>query len=158
MANGVESWPVASSEEDKLADYHDDNEGSGALNELSGYMYLDPEWKRYMLDDLHQTLDDTFIRSSQTAPPEDIQQLRQRLDNANNHFRRKAAEVIVDEEAVSLLARLCQESSLEIRNLEICHHGLALSRLSAANFCEISSNVIYITSSGHSFIESIDQG
>lgn len=83
--------------------------------------------------------------------------LRQRLTNANNHFRRKAAEVLGDEDAVMLLANLYQQSSINRGDLDVCPRGLALAKLTAANFCEIGATVVYITEAGQSFIESLDQ-
>ena len=83
--------------------------------------------------------------------------LRQRLNNANNLFRRKAAEVLGDEDAVMLLADLYQQSSINRGDLDVCPRGLALAKLTAAHFCEIGANVVYITEAGQSFIESVDQ-
>ena len=83
--------------------------------------------------------------------------LRHRLNNANNHFRRKAAEVLGDEDAVVLLADLYEQSSIGLSDFDTCQHGIALARLTAANFCEVGANVIYITEAGQSFIESLDQ-
>ena len=83
--------------------------------------------------------------------------LRNRLDNANNLFRRKAADVLGDEDAVLLLANLYEHSSINLTEFDTCQHGIALARLTAANFCEIGANVIYITEAGQNFIESLDQ-
>lgn len=88
---------------------------------------------------------------------ESTESLRHRLDNANNHFRRKAADVLGDEDAVVLLAEIYQMASIRIRDFDSCQHGIALAKLTAANFCEIGANLIYITEAGQSFIESINQ-
>ena len=85
------------------------------------------------------------------------EKLRNRLDNANNHFRRKAADVLGDEDAVLLLANLYEQSSINLTDFDTCQHGITLARLTAANFCEIGANVIYITEAGQNFIESLDQ-
>ena len=86
-----------------------------------------------------------------------IKDVRERLKNANNHFRRKAAEVLGDEEAVLLLANLYRNSNIQLEDFDACRDGIALARLTAANFCEIGARVIYITEAGQGFIESIDQ-
>ena len=83
--------------------------------------------------------------------------LRDRLTNANNHFRKKAADVLGDDDAVLLLSRLYHESSIKHSDFDACQHGISLAKLSAANFCEIGANFIYITEAGQGFIESIDQ-
>ena len=82
--------------------------------------------------------------------------LRHRLDNANNHFRRKAADVLGDEDAILLLSVLFEESSLLLSDFDSCNRAIALARLTAANFCEIGAKVIYITEAGQNFIESLD--
>ena len=85
--------------------------------------------------------------------PENI---RRRLDNANNHFRRKAAEVFNDEAALRLLARMYQDVVVQIADFDSGKNGLPLAKLTAAHFCEIGENVIYITDAGQKFIESIE--
>ena len=81
--------------------------------------------------------------------------LRQRLANVNNHFRRMAAVVLGDEDAVRLLAELYQSFNLDIEDLDTCQQGIALAKLTAANFCEVGVKVIYITEAGQSFIEAL---
>lgn len=85
--------------------------------------------------------------------PENI---RRRLDNANNHFRRKAAEVFNDEAALRLLARMYRDVVVQIADFDSGKNGLPLAKLTAAHFCEIGENVIYITDAGQKFIESIE--
>ena len=99
------------------------------------------------------------IRQSRPHPKavESDESLRRRLSNANNHFRRKAAEVLGHEDAVLLLANLYQQSNVKLEDLDVCQRGVALAKLAAANFCEIGANVIYITEAGQGFIESIDR-
>ena len=82
-------------------------------------------------------------------------ELRRRLDNANRHFRRKAASVLGDEDAVRLLAELYQSFNLDIEEFDTCQQGIALAKLTAANFCEVGAKVIYITEAGQSFIEAL---
>ena len=78
-----------------------------------------------------------------------------RLNNVNNHFRRKAADVLGDEHATMLLARLYQETRIKLVDFDVCQNDIPLARLAAANFCAIGANVIYITEAGQAFIESI---
>ena len=101
-----------------------------------------------------QTLDSRPSRPSVKA--NEVEELRQRLENANNHFRWKAAEVLGDEDAVRLLIKLYQRSTIRIAEFDLCQDGISLARLTAANFCEIGANLIYVTEAGQRFIESLD--
>ena len=92
---------------------------------------------------------------SPTLVNDPTEELRQRLESANVHFRWKAAAVIGDEDAIRLLATLYQVFNIEISELDMRKNGIALAKLTAANFCEIGANVIYITDAGQDFIESI---
>ena len=85
-----------------------------------------------------------------------VETLRQRLDNANNHFRKKAAEVFGDDDAVHLLARLYQAVVVNTADFDACKDGIALAKLTAANFCEIGAKSIYITEAGQNFIDAIN--
>ena len=82
--------------------------------------------------------------------------LRQRLDNANNHFRKKAAEVFGDGDAVRLLARLYQAATVDVADFDARKDCVSLAKLTAANFCEIGAKSIYITESGQNFIDAIN--
>ena len=82
--------------------------------------------------------------------------LRQRLDNANSHFRKKAAEVFGDGDAVRLLARLYQAVVIDIADFDACKDGVSLAKLTAANFCEIGAKSIYITEAGQNFIDAVN--
>lgn len=93
-------------------------------------------------------------RSRSNASSED-RNLRQRLNMANSHFRRKASEVLVDKESMYLLADLYQEVSLDLDEIDVGRVGLPLAKLTAAHFCEVGVNVIYITESGQRFIDSL---
>ena len=81
-------------------------------------------------------------------------ELRARLDNANRHFKQKAAEVMIDENSVMLLADLYETVTVKIDDFDICQNGLALAKLTAANFVEIGAQTIHITLIGRGFIES----
>ena len=89
------------------------------------------------------------------ATDNSVETLQHRLDNANALFRRKAAEVFNDEDSVRLLARLYQAVVIDIVDFDSGKDGIALAKLTAANFCEIGSKVIYITPAGLNFIDSI---
>ena len=84
-----------------------------------------------------------------------ISELRRRLDYANQHFRRKAAAVLRDKDAVLLLASLYKQSNMRVQDFDTCTFGVSLAKLAAANFCDIGSQSIYITTAGREFIESI---
>ena len=81
--------------------------------------------------------------------------LQQRLNNANRYFERKAAEVLDDDRAVRLLAVLYQRVVIDISEIDSPELGLALAKLTAANFCEIGTDTAFITKSGQKFINSI---
>ena len=84
-----------------------------------------------------------------------ISDLQQRLDNANRYFERKAAEVLDDDDAVRLLAILYQRVVIDTSEIDSPELGLALAKLTAANFCEIGTDTAFITKSGQRFIDSI---
>ncbi len=92
---------------------------------------------------------------SPTLVDDSTEDLRRRLENANSHFRRKAASVLGDDDAIWLLSTLYQTSSIEIVEVDTCKYGIGLAKLTAANFCEIGANVVYITEAGQNFIKSI---
>ena len=83
------------------------------------------------------------------------QSLRRRLANVNNYFALKADEVLIDEPSLGLLAKLHEAVVVEISEFDACENGIALARLTAANFCEVGANVIYITEAGQRFVDSI---
>ena len=82
--------------------------------------------------------------------------LRQRLANANDYLQRKASEVFNDEAALRLLATMYQDIVVDISEFNACEKGIPLAKLTAANFCEVGANVIYITEAGQRFIDSIE--
>jgi ABC-type branched-subunit amino acid transport system ATPase component len=73
----------------------------------------------------------------------------------NNYFALKADEVLIDEPSLGLLAKLHEAVVVEISEFDACENGIALARLTAANFCEVGANVIYITEAGQRFVDSI---
>ncbi len=83
------------------------------------------------------------------------EELRHRLDNANDYFRRKASEVLNDEDALRLLAQLYEAGTLDLTEIDTCKDGIPLAKLTAANFCQIGARIAYITDSGLQFIDSI---
>ena len=96
---------------------------------------------------------DAAIRKSTAKSTES---LRQRLANANDYFQRKANEVFNDEAALGLLAAMYRDVVVDIAEFDPCENGMALAKLTAANFCEVGAKVIYITKAGQRFIESIE--
>lgn len=83
--------------------------------------------------------------------------LQQRLTNANDHFRRKASEVFNDKASLKLLEGMYRDVVVDISEFDVCKHGLAFAKLTAASFCEVGANVIYITEAGQRFIDSIQE-
>lgn len=82
---------------------------------------------------------------------------RQRLNRVNAHFRRKAAEVYNDDVALRLLAVLYEEGGIDLTDFDPCQYGIPLAKLTAANFCHVGANVIYISEPGQHFIQSIQK-
>ena len=99
----------------------------------------------------------SLIRLFEEVEENPSQSIQQRLDNANRHFRRKAAEVLADEDAVCLLADMYESINIVFDDFDACEHGVALARLAAANFCEIGARGIYITEAGQRFIEALNR-
>ena len=91
------------------------------------------------------------------TPASSTENLRHRLDNANRHFRRKASAVLADEVTVRLLAELYQSFNIDLEEFDACEYGVALAKLTAANFCEVGAKVIYITEAGQGFIEALNK-
>ena len=85
-----------------------------------------------------------------------VADLRRRLNNANRHFRRKAAAVFNDDAALTLLATLYESVVVETEDFDFCEHGQALAKLTAANFAEVGANGIFITEPGQRFIDNIN--
>ena len=82
--------------------------------------------------------------------------LRSKLDRVTRYFKRKIAAVLNDEEAVQLLSELHESRLIEKKDIDPSKHCFPLSKLTAANLCEIGSDIVYITPSGKRLIDSID--
>ena len=82
--------------------------------------------------------------------------LQQQASNANDYFIRRGTEVFNDEEALKLLAALYADVVVETKELDLGEQGLAMAKLTAADFCEVGADVIYITEAGQRFIRSIE--
>ena len=78
--------------------------------------------------------------------------LENRLSEVNRHFRRKAASVLNDDAALRLLAEMYDERVVEMADFDFCSNGRPLAMLTAAHFCEVGPNSIYITRRGQQFI------
>ena len=97
--------------------------------------------------------------SDRSGPRMDVESMSDaqiRLDRANRHFRRKVGAVFNDDDAVRLLAQMYSEMVVETSDFNFCEHGRSLAKLTAANFCEVGANGIYITGRGQRFIESLN--
>ena len=81
--------------------------------------------------------------------------LRHRLANANDLFRRKASEVFNDKDALNLLDTMYRDVVVDISSFDACKDGISLAKLTAANFCEVGAKVIYITEAGQRFVDSL---
>ena len=80
-----------------------------------------------------------------------------RLENANRYFRRKAAAVFNDETAMHLLDSMYSQVVIGTEKFDFCRNGRALAKLTAANFCEIGANSVYITEPGQNFVDNIKE-
>ena len=75
-----------------------------------------------------------------------------RLDRANRHFRLKAGAVFNDPDALDLLTRMNSQILVETSDFDFCNDGRSLAKLTAANFCDVGTNGIFITDRGRRFI------
>ena len=75
-----------------------------------------------------------------------------RLDRANRHFRLKASAVFNDPDALDLLTRMNTQILVETSDFDFCNDGRSLAKLTAANFCDVGANGIFITDRGRRFI------
>ena len=99
----------------------------------------------------------TLAANGAAAAVEDSpENLRLRLDVVNRHFHKKAAAVYGDANSMRLLRRLYKAVVIDIVDFDSGKDGIALAKLTAANFCEIGATVIYITDAGQIFIDSIN--
>ena len=77
--------------------------------------------------------------------------VQNRLDDVNRHFRRKAASVLNDDAALHLLAEMYSKKVVETPEFDFCRDGRSLAKLTAAHFCEVGANGIYVTERGYRF-------
>ena len=138
------------------------------VGQETGYFELCELTRPSHVEDFHKSFDSvvSYDRRGQQfglhsavlrrgAIAKSAENLQQRLANANDYFRRKASEVFNDEDALRLLSSLYQDVVVDISDFDSCKDGLSLARLTAANFCEVGVNVIYITEAGQRFIDSL---
>ena len=126
------------------------------IDALCGFMLISEEneglgFEEYTRQQLATRVRHNPRRVESTSTSE----LRARLDNVNRHFKQKAAEVMFDENSVMLLADLYETVTVKIDEFDICRNGVALAKLTAANFVEIGVQTIHITLIGRGFIESL---
>jgi hypothetical protein len=81
--------------------------------------------------------------------------LQNRLEEVNRHFRRKIAAVVNDDAAVRLLASMYQDVVVETSDFNFSRDGRSLAKLTAAHFCEVGANGVYITDQGRRFVASL---
>ena len=86
-----------------------------------------------------------------TTPEDD---LRHRLNNANAYFRRKASEVLDDPQAMDFVRTMYRDVVIDIPDFDAPNDAISLAKATAANFCEVGTNVIFITDPGRRFVES----
>ena len=55
------------------------------------------------------------------------------------------------------MAELYQSFNIDLEEFDACEYGVALAKLTAANFCEVGAKVIYITEAGQGFIEALNK-
>ena len=82
---------------------------------------------------------------------ESLSGLQSRLDDVTRHFRRKAASVLNDDAALRLLAEMYSKKVVETSEFDFCRDGRSLAKLTAAHFCEVGANGIYITERGYRY-------
>lgn len=95
------------------------------------------------------------INTGNTSIKNNEYTIEHRLYLMNSYFKRKASEVLIDEQSLVLIAYLYENISIERNNFNYKDDSLALSKLTAANFCAIGENNIFITDAGIDFIKSI---
>ena len=120
---------------------------SAGSHDRSALGYLEPRFLRVWRANMP--------RSEVADTPQD---LRHRLSRANAYFARKADEVFIDDASLSLLATFYNRIVIPAEDLDLGEHGTALARLTAANFCEVGANVVYITEAGQLFVNSVLEG
>lgn len=97
-----------------------------------------------------ESLDVNLFRSSPTSV------MRLRMKKVSQHFRHKAGAVLGDGGALRLLADLYEGGAIDKEAMGLCRRCSSLAKLTAANFCEVGVNVVYITPAGRRFIDRIE--
>ncbi len=77
------------------------------------------------------------------------------VDAIEGYFRRKASAVLNDTAALEILTAVYEDGVVEKTDLGLCEHCSSLSKLTAADFCEIGVDTVYITPHGNQFINNI---
>ena len=88
--------------------------------------------------------------------PDPAEEMHLKLEKVSSHFRHKAGAVLSDDSALRLLADLYEGGAIEKEDLGLCQQCGPLAKLTAANFCEVGVNIIYITPAGRRFIDKIE--
>ena len=95
-------------------------------------------------------------RTGPEQDPGDASDARTRLDRVNRHFRRKAGAVFNDVDALGLLTRMNSKVVVETSDFDFCNDGRSLAKLTAANFCDVGANGVYINDRGRRFIAKLN--
>ena len=114
------------------------------------WWFDDTETKHLNLD-AAQT--EKIYRSIKEVGEDEETVLRLKMANATSYFRRKAGAVLVDQVALQMMADIYEARVVEKAKFD--QQGMALAKLTAANFCEIGANAIYITPAGRQFVDRI---
>ena len=112
------------------------------------------EYQEFFLRKLQELSTSSRLPMS-TAAADTIRDLRTRLHAANEYFVQKTTEVMIDEHAVTLLAELYENVTIDIDDFDTRSNAMSLARLTAANFVEVGARIIHITVFGRKFIESL---
>lgn len=80
---------------------------------------------------------------------------RQLAAQARQRQRALPPQVLADDTAARLLAVLYQDGLVDLANFNAGELGILLAKLTAAGFCEIGVNAIWITQSGQNFVGSL---
>ena len=89
---------------------------------------------------------------------EAVTEASQRLEAVNRYFRVKGGEVFEDRDSLTLLCELQARKVIprdEWENVNFSKNTIALAKLAAANFAEVSQHSVRITDSGEKFLKSL---
>ena len=82
--------------------------------------------------------------------------LQESLDSANRLFQDRATEVLNDPLSIELLVGLHHVATIQLELIDTVRYALPLAKLTAANFCRIGVNDIWVTDTGNDFIKSLE--